>query len=262
MIDEQHRRKTISSEAFKRQESPFAQDIDTRCKVDLNIVASACHRTADTRLWMFPPRWSSAPSPRCPSDPGCPWSASTDSSPSWRSFDSAWRSRSRVEEGSSTCHGLVARNHLFSVKWKRLCHWRPPASSGQLCSRPACCSLCLSNCLEEEISANRYTWIVRIPVRGEFRWHTRRDDRCLGWSDVGAHSGSRSSPSFDPSSSAERQLHRAPSGVECIGTHASKQRFSKCPSGISTPHLAARVPPVVSSNLDDCCSRSFPHRAV
>ena len=64
---------------------------------------------------------------------------------------------------------------------------------------------------------------------------TRRDARCPGTSDVGAPPESHSSQGFDPSSSAEGQLHRAPSGVECPGTHASKQRFSKCPSGISTP---------------------------
>lgn len=58
---------------------------------------------------------------------------------------------------------------------------------------------------------------------------------CPGWSDA-HHEKSFSSPGLDPSSSTEGQLHRAPSGAECVGTHAPKQRFSKCPSGISTPH--------------------------
>lgn len=58
-----------------------------------------------------------------------------------------------------------------------------------------------------------------------------------------------SSPGLDPSSSTEGQLHRAPSGVECVGTHASRQRFSKCPSGISS-----------ASHLD--CAKSLLHLPV
>lgn len=72
---------------------------------------------------------------------------------------------------------------------------------------------------------------------------------CPGWSDVDAHhEKSFSSPGLDPSSSTEGQLHRAPSGAECVGTHAPKQRFSKCPSGISTPHPGCAT----KSPLDVC----------
>ena len=64
---------------------------------------------------------------------------------------------------------------------------------------------------------------------------------CPSWYDVDAHHRF-SSPGFDPSSSSsEGQLHRAPSGVEYVATHASRQRFSKCPSGISSaPHSRLR----------------------
>lgn len=94
-----------------------------------------------------------------------------------------------------------------------------------------------------QVWIEREVWNQEIKPRGSANDASRRLV-CPGWSDVDAHhEKSFSSPGLDPSSSTEGQLHRAPSGAECVGTHAPKQRFSKCPSGISTPHPCCTTKP-------------------